>query len=652
MFRICTYIFLFLIVLIYIDLTKNKKEIKKAKIKMSSLSYLNSQTRVGFCYKNYYNDFNNEGHMYPVHGVGDLDQTYNLMKKIIDSISGKVFSLTDLGIHIKVSDESLIKKNSFFDFHNIPTKHLDGSTKLPDGTRIEQHITYFNKNAERDFPNTIAKLDWISGDAKFTSIPDNWNRSLLNPIPTTLSSTRKTPFLKQNENLALTFFMDGKQSRVTNGGVISNYRYIVPGYNTTLTWFVAKAYVPCKHNHKNSKKIKTTNDKYVYVRPRTKNETDNLEKISYNQNRYMETVSESIAIDNTFEKFNSFNQRYTNKSVNFGDIMLLDQKSNEINIDSNLLDISQNIDSIFDKWVKYRNKEDQEKQIAFYEILHYISDYLQSNNELPSPYSYINKDSIAYQLFNYFKLNYINQETYDISISALSTKSQLSKSYIPTPIGETGWMIVDKPSELKVPDDDGEYFIGWTIKTQPSTNNVTKNKNSLNGEKNSVIRWCQNNGYTIHQGPGIIFLTGGDMAHHGTQEPYLLEHNYKPVIRNNETKLQFKNRIKEQLPNVHWRLDKPDVISKSNIKGSFTEANVGAAQNMLLSVGTKTKKNKVSRSPNFLGKYYQDFLSNPEKLKELVNRKPNENEVYEITDVDKKTFIFGKKQNELDLTNY
>ena len=54
----------------------------------------------------------------------------------------------------------------------------------------------------------------------------------------------------------------------------------------------------------------------------------------------METVSESIAIDNTFEKFNSFNQRYTNKSVNFGDIMLLDQKSNKINIDSNLLNIS------------------------------------------------------------------------------------------------------------------------------------------------------------------------------------------------------------------------------------------------------------------------------------------------------------------------
>ena len=121
------------------------------------------------------------------------------------------------------------------------------------------------------------------------------------------------------------------------------------------------------------------------------------------------------------------------------------------------------------------------------------------------------------------------------------------------------------------------------------------------------------------------------MAHHGTQEPYLLEHNYKPVIRNNETKLQFKNRIKEQLPNVHWRLDKPDVISKSNIKGSFTEANVGAAQNMLLSVGTKTKKHKISRSPNFLGKYYQEFLSNPEKLKKLVNRKPGKNEVYEIT---------------------
>ena len=52
-FNIYYCIFLVLVILIYIDLNKYKQKIKKAKIKMSSLSYLNSQTRVGFCYKNY-----------------------------------------------------------------------------------------------------------------------------------------------------------------------------------------------------------------------------------------------------------------------------------------------------------------------------------------------------------------------------------------------------------------------------------------------------------------------------------------------------------------------------------------------------------------------------------------------------------------------
>ena len=43
--------------------------------------------------------------------------------------------------------------NNFFDFHTIPTKHLDGSTKLPDGSRVEQHI-YFNPMAEATYTNT------------------------------------------------------------------------------------------------------------------------------------------------------------------------------------------------------------------------------------------------------------------------------------------------------------------------------------------------------------------------------------------------------------------------------------------------------------------------------------------------------------------
>ena len=629
--------------IIIVLLFKQDKTIKIAKIKMSSLNYLNSATRVGFDFKKYYNDFNNEGHMYPFHGVGDLDTTLNLFEKIVNSISGKVFSLTDLGIKIQVSDKSLMKKNPFFDYHNIPTKHLDGSTKLPDGTRVEQHIPYFNKNANRDFPNSVASIDWISGDAIFENIPNSWDKDLLKPIPTTLSSTRQTPFLKQDENLALSFFMDGKQARVTNGGKISNYRYIVPAYATEINWFVARAWVPCKSYERKSKKILTTNGKYVWVRPRTEEETDNLDKIAYKQNRYMETISQSISILNTHEKVNSFNQRYGKKSVNFGDLILLDKK-NPGNV-FNLGGVTKKLDDIFNKWVRDKMYYEREKQIAFYEIISYAAKYLDKTGDLPSPYVYIKKNTKAHNLFSYIKNTYINTKTYDISITALAAKSQLSKSYIPTPVGETGWMVVDKPSQLKVPNDNGEYFIGWTIKTQPSSSNVTNFNNSMNGNKKHIIRWCQNNGYAIHQGPGLIFLTGGDFAHHGTQEPYLLEHNYPPVKRETETEEQFKSRILCQLPNVHWRLDKPDVIFKSNIKGNFTEANVGAAQNMLLSIGTTTSKKLKSRSPNFLGRYYQDLLANPENIKKLTEREPKKGEVYKVIGLENDTFVFGNKQS-------
>ena len=92
-----------LLLIIFFIAKRNNRNIP-AKIKMSSLNYLNASKRIGFCYKTYYNDFNNEGHMYPVHGVGDIDKTKELMEKIINSVSGKIFSLTDLGINIKVSD--------------------------------------------------------------------------------------------------------------------------------------------------------------------------------------------------------------------------------------------------------------------------------------------------------------------------------------------------------------------------------------------------------------------------------------------------------------------------------------------------------------------------------------------------------------------
>ncbi len=611
---------------------------------MSSLNYFNVMKRTGMDYKNYYNDFNNEGHMYPLHGVGDLDKTKDIIEKIIKSISGKVFSLTDLGIKIKVTDKTLIKPNAFIDFHNIPTKHLDGSSKLPDGSRIEQHIMYFNKNATRDFPNSIAFIDWISGDAYFKKIPLEWNINLNKKIPTTLSSTRNTPYLKQDENLSLVFFMDGKQSRLTNGGFVNSYRYIAPLYATELNWFVAKAWVPCKKNEINSKKIITSNGNILWVRPRLAKESINLESISYNQNRYMETISKSVNLINTNEKINSFSQRYLDKSMDFGDIILVDEKQ-LVNKKYRIkhTNIKNNIDDIFNLWVKNRNQPEKEKQIAYYEMIEYASKILKEMNELPSPYKYVKENSIAYDIFYYIKYSYINIKTYDISISSLITKSQLGKSYMPVPVGDTGWMIVDKENYLQVPKDDGEYFIGWTIKTQPV--NVINKYNNIPSSKISTINWCKSNGYKIHQGPGIIFTTGGDFAHHGMQEPYLLEHNYKPVISKFESISDFKIRKQCQIPNVHWRLDKNDVIKKSNIIGTFTETNVGAAQNMLLTIGTKSCKKLPSKSQNFLGRNYQYLLSNPKKIQELLNKKPKKDEVYKIVDVEKKIFSYGLKQN-------
>lgn len=608
-------------------------------IKMSSLTYSNASNRVGFNYKDYYNDFTGEGYMYPMHGVGDLDNINELLKNIKGSINGDTFPLRDLDILIKVADESLLKSNTYFDFHSIPTKHLDGSSKLPDGTRIEQHIPYFNENAERDFKDSLAEIDWISGNAKFKTLPDSWDRSLLNNIPTTLYSTRQSPFMKQDENLALTFYMDGKQSRVNNGGAIKNFRYISPGYNTDLNWFVAKAWVECVKDDKNCKKITTTNGQTLYVRPRTSDETKNLETISYNQNRYMETITPSFTIKNTSDKFNSFNQRYSHKSIDFGDIILLDNKKDQ----PNLSGIYKEIDEIYNNWVRNKNTLDKEKQIAFYEMINHAAIYLKKRNELPSPYKIVKLNTEAYDIFNFIKKNYINIELYDISITALCTKSQLPKSYIPTPIGDTGWMIIDNNDELNIPDDDGEYFIGWTVTSQPSNSKKSQFNNSINGNKKSIIRWCQTNGYVIHQGPGIIFLTGGDFSHPGNQEPFILKHNYKPIRNENENEEKFNNRKKEQIPLAHWRLDKKDIIMKSNIIGNFTETNVGAGQNMLLSIGTKTNKDLPSKSPNFLGRNYQTLLSQPEKIKELKNKNNYKSNVYDIVDVKDNIFFFSEQ---------
>ena len=104
-------------------------------IKMSSLSYANSAGRVGFNYEQYYNDFNNEGHMYPVHGGGDLDKTKDLMAKFAKSASGQAFGITDLDIMIKVTDESLTNPNSFFDLYARLLLRTQQNTTARDRTR-------------------------------------------------------------------------------------------------------------------------------------------------------------------------------------------------------------------------------------------------------------------------------------------------------------------------------------------------------------------------------------------------------------------------------------------------------------------------------------------------------------------------------------
>lgn len=616
-----------------------------AKIKMSSLSYANSAGRIGFDYEKFYNDFTNEGHIYPVHGVGDLDETKTLMKRFIQSSQGEAFRITDLGIKIKITDDSLTRPNSFFDFHNIPTKHLDGSTKLPDGTRIEQHIPYFNPMAEKDFPDSIAKIDWISGNARFDSCPSTWELQD-KTLPTSLASTRETPFLEQDEHLALTFFMDGKQCRVNNGGNVSNWRYVVPGYMANIHWFVAKAWVEAESSDDGAVEITTTSGSKVWVRPRKESETDDLSKIAYNQNRYMQTVSKTVTITNGNDKMNSFNQRYGMKANNFGDIMMLDQPNNvfidSFNQSSQIVDL---FDKEFDEWVGSRNHEKKEKQIAFNEMITKAAEWLKDQDtDFVGPYRYVKNGTKSEKVWKYFRNRYLNLETYNISVTALNTKAQLPKSYIPTPVGETGWMIVESDHELPVPDDDGEYFIGWSIMTQPPNGELSNGENPVNGNKANTIRWCQTNGYAIHQGPGIIYLTGGDFPHVGTQEPYILKHNYCPKKLNEETESEFKNREKSQLPTVHWRLDKKEVIEKSLIIGNVTETNVGAGQKMLASIGTKTSIDLPSRSPNFLGRYYQDLLANPQDIQDLVGKNPGEGEVYKVVDIDEKVFIYGEEQ--------
>jgi hypothetical protein len=450
--------------------------------------------------------------------------------------------------------------------------------------------------------------------------------------------------MSQDEYFGLTFFMDGKQSTVTNGGTVSNWRYVAPGYDVDIAWFVAQAFVPCNKNDVGAEYLKATSGEHVWAKPRTRAQTENLKSISYNQNRIMKTVSKAVVIKNAADKYQAFNQRYTNKQADFGDIILKEGHLLPIETPNTGLTLEQwrLVHAHYTTWVGSVQPHMAEKQIAYYEMLKEIVKLLGS--KLPGPYKYVRAGTDAYKALSAFKSNYLNPETYNISVTALATKAQKPPSYIATPIGETGWMVLPSEAELPVPNDEGEYFIGWSILNQPQNRDVADTENPTNGCKEAIIRWCQSNGYALHQGPGIMYMTGGDFAHGGTQEPYIMEHNYPPMLRENETPNELAAREKDQLPSVHWRLDKSEVILKSLELGAVTVANVGAGQKMLASIGTKTSVDLPSKSQNFLGRYYQQLLANPKMINDLVGKQASGNEVYEVVSVDNKRFNYGKDQ--------
>ena len=613
--------------------------VKGPKIKSSSLSYLNAAGRVDFDNLKKFNDFTGEGHMYPVHGVGDMDQTHTLMKKFLQSAQGEAFEITDLGIKIKVTDPSLTREKCFYDFHTIPTRILDGSTKLPDGKRVEDCVPYFN-DGESKCGDSEMEINWSTGMARFKNAQKAGAKSGFAAIkdkefPTSLASTRATPFLDQNSGLSLTFFMDGKQQRVTNGGKVSNWRYIVPqGVKKDLKWFVAKAMRPCATGEYGCEQITTTDGKSVMVKARTAAETENLGSIAYGENRYMKTVStHSVSIGAT-KMTDSFNQRYSHKCVNFGDVMLLKKVGATVPTAGRS---EKQIEAMNN--VKEAYEEDSDAQIAFCKMLKavkrvYADDFPGSNEVVKTPTA-IEAEILA--VLSWIRETYLKKDTYNMSERAMINKANRPCAYMQHDVCETGWLVVDEASELTVPNDDGEYFIGWVIETQPQAQ-TTQNMDER------LLSRLRTDGFVFHQGPGITYMTCGDHPHVGTQEPYILEHNYAAAKQAGESQADFQKRRQQQLPTVHWRLDSNAVIQKSLQQGAVTEANVGAGQLMLASIGTKTALTTPSRSQNFLGKCYQELLSDRAKLRSLVGREPAQGEVYKVLEASDLTFAYGQEQ--------
>ena len=650
------------------------------KIKQSSLSYLNSAGRVGFDFDEYYNDFTNEGHMYPVHGVGDLDKTRDLMAKFIKSAKGEPFDITDLGIQIQVTDYSLKTENPFFDFHSIPTRLLDGSTMLADGSRVEQHIEYFTGEGRALDP--LMKIDWISGNAKLAD-PENDAGKLdiqaEDEFPTTLASTRATPHLKQDEYLALTFFSDGKQNRVNNNSTISNWRYVVPNFvKAPIFWFVAKAYVPCDESDPKAEQFETTDGSMAWGRPRTADETNELKDL-HGKNRLMKTVSKVVKFEYGADKMQAFNQRYRDKMVDFGDIIVKDV--------DDIGDFTGDVNPVIaagDKKFKEMMDRFNDKQIAFQEMIHLLADKMiadDANYTVPKVYQVdafkdsTPDDDACMAVWQHVMDEYLNEATYSIGHRGLNNKAQLPKSWLPGSVGETGWLVVDAPSELVVPDEEeGEFFIGWSISTQPHNDELSSSANDKTvGSIAEKLAWTQANGYASAQGPGLMFLSSEYGS--GTQEPFLLEASQKAVQQEDdgETEEMFKQREKLTLPQVHWRLDAPDVIFKSLEMGAVTQTNVGHNQRMLVSIGSKTHKTTASRSRNFFGRYYQDLLADRELLQLLKSANdPTSNdyqssqdlledkygykaseELYEILNVSEKgVFIYSDQKGSKPTTYY
>jgi hypothetical protein len=566
---------------------------------------MNSAKRAGFDFNTHFNDFTNEGHMYPVHGVGDLDHSTELLHRFIQSTQGEAFDIVDLGLKIQVDDDTgLPIDNAYIDFHVIPTKHLDGSTRMPSGKRAEDYIKYFNPKIifeDAILPKERGSIDWISGMAKFNKgefgdVPEY--------VPTTLSSTRVTPYLDQDEYLGLTFFSDGPQTRVNNGGKVTNWRYVVPGYDTDIVWFVAQAYVPCDAKEQSEGKctmMKTTSGGSIHGRPRTANETNDVSLLQ-GKNNLMKTVSKhTVKIKNGYDRSSSFNQRYGNKQADYGDIMMKSFDQSDVDVACGLPESTNCMAMrIYQKWVLDRPIAN--KQIAFYEICDMYTTHLFEEgvaNDGPNSKSLSGTQQTK---FNEMK-TLLNDQWFNISPESLNTKCLGAKAYLPTPLGETGWMVVEPPDALEVPDEPGEFFIGWSVLNQPS--------NRLHVADPDGLNWAVSHGYKIHQGPGILYITGGTQSHPGNLEPFLLEHDYFDY-----TTVSGREKA-AHLPNVHWRLDAPDVIRRSLDEGAVTETNVGATQKMLASIGTQTSLYAPSRSPNFLGRFYQKLLSQPHLLKDL-----------------------------------